>query len=185
MNQMVKYGFILAGICFAAALVLSLVYRATEPKIEEARRREEEAARRELLPAAEAFEKRSAGGMEYYAGLSGGRAVGYCFPASGRGYGGFLKLMVGIDPEGKIAGVRVLEHQETPGLGAKIVEVRPGESEPWFLAAFRGLPARRIGLKDIQAITGATITSRAVVEAVRGGAESFPLPAVPEGGSGR
>jgi len=169
MNQMVKYGLILAGICFAAALVLSFVYRVTEPKIEEGLRAEEEKARRELLPAAESFEKKAEGGKEYYEGRTAGEAVGFCFSVVGHGYNGFLRLMVGIDTAGKIAGVRVLEHQETPGLGARINEVRPGESDAWFLRHFQGKDGRRLQLGDIQAITGATITSRAVVKAVRAG----------------
>jgi electron transport complex protein RnfG len=173
MNQLVKYGLILAGICFASTLVLSFVYRMTGPKIEEGIRREEEAARRFLLPAAAAFERQTRPGLEYYEGRRDGKTVGYCLSVVGHGYSGFVRLMVGIDPEGKIAGLRVLEHQETPGLGARIAETRPGESEPWFLAKFRGLPGRSLELKDIQAITGATITSRAVVRAVREGVEGF------------
>lgn len=173
MNQLVKFGLILAGICFAAALVLSFVFRVTGPKIEESRRAEEEAARRSLLPDAESFEKKSEGGMEYYEGRTAGKAVGYCLSVVGRGYNGFLRLMVGIDPEGRISGLRVLEHQETPGLGARITEVKPGEPDAWFLRHFQGKSGRSLKLGDIQAITGATITSRAVVEAVRAGVEEF------------
>jgi len=173
MNQLVKYGLILAAICFAAALVLSFVYQVTRPAIEEGRRQEEEAARRALLPQADIFEKKSAGEMEYYEGRRAGKTIGYCLTVVGNGYSGFLRMMVGIDPEGAISGLRVLEHQETPGLGARIIEVKRGEDDPWFLRQFRGKAGRKLALKDIQAITGATITSRAVTDAVRATVDDF------------
>jgi Na+-translocating ferredoxin:NAD+ oxidoreductase RnfG subunit len=48
-------------------------------------------------------------------------------------------MMAGVDLNGTIEGVAVLEHSETPGLGAKINEIRPGVSEPWFLKQFKGI----------------------------------------------
>jgi len=76
-------------------------------------------------------------------------------------------MLIGIS-DGKILGVHILEHLETPGLGARSTEVRPDEDEPWFLRQFKGLDS--VALKkdggNIDAITAATITSRAITDAV-------------------
>ena len=83
-------------------------------------------------------------------------------------------MIAGVDSNGTIQGVAILEHSETPGLGARINEIRPGESEPWFLKQFKGKNARAIAIKkDIDAITGATISSKAVVDAINKTVSSF------------
>jgi Na+-translocating ferredoxin:NAD+ oxidoreductase subunit G len=88
---------------------------------------------------------------------------GYAFSASGSGYGGVISMLVGIDTDYRIKDVAILSHSETPGLGGKITEQS-------FTGQFKGLEAGDIALsKDggrIDAITGATISSRAVTEAV-------------------
>ena len=88
-----------------------------------------------------------------------------------KGYSGEIKLLVGIDNEGKITGVRINSHTETPGLGDKIQtnksdwifsfngqEYLPSESEKWEVKKDGG---------NFDAFTGATITPRAVIHAVR------------------
>ena len=85
--------------------------------------------------------------------------------ASDRGYGGRIRVMVGIDPDGTVRGVTVLEQAETPGLGARI-------REPEFLDQFIGKSLDSFDFKvekdgrNVHAITAATISSRAVAEAV-------------------
>jgi electron transport complex protein RnfG len=77
------------------------------------------------------------------------------------GYGGPIVLLVGVDTkEGKITGLKVLEHQETPGLGSNVAEAG-------FLSQFLGKSLEspfRVG-EDVQAVSGATISSRAVARA--------------------
>jgi electron transport complex protein RnfG len=105
--------------------------------------------------------------MEYFEAVKEKNVVGYCIKATGEGYGGYIRMMIGINPDGVIKGVRILEHQETPGLGAKINEVRPGEKDAWFLRQFVGKSARTVEVrKNIDSITGATISSRGVTDAV-------------------
>ena len=58
-------------------------------------------------------------------------------------------------------------------MGARCVEVRPKEKEPWFLAQFKGKPASELNRKTIDAITGATITTEAVIKAVKEQAAAF------------
>ena len=146
---------------------MALTYQITKPKIDEQLRIEEQNALREIVPEADSFKEKTLGGIDYFDAMKGNKLIGYCIKVIGNGYNGFIRLIVGIDLEGKIKGVRVLEHQETPGLGAKIDEVRPGEKDPWFLRQFIDKSATTIEVKkDIDAITGATISSKAVTDAV-------------------
>lgn len=168
MNQLLKFGLILGAICLAATLVLALTYEVTKPKIEEQFRTEEQAALKAIMPAADSFKERSLDGIEYFEAFKGENLIGYCVRAAGSGYSGYIKMIAGIDLNGVIQGVSVLEQSETPGLGAKIIEIKQGATEPWFLKQFRGKDARSVAIgKDIDAITGATISSRAVTNAIR------------------
>nr|WP_298409929.1 electron transport complex subunit RsxG [uncultured Halomonas sp.] len=94
-----------------------------------------------------------------------------------KGYSGDIALLVGIKANGELTGVRVLSHQETPGLGDKI-ETRKSD----WIKQFEGLslgnpPAEQWTVKknggSFDAFTGATITPRAVVNAVQRSLEYF------------
>jgi electron transport complex protein RnfG len=168
MGNLFKFGLILGVICLAATLVLAVTYEITKPKIEEQLKMEERAALRSIMPSADSFSEKALDGIEYFEALKGRTVVGYCVRVTGSGYNGYIRMIAGVDSNGIIAGVAVLEHSETPGLGAKINEIRPGESEAWFLKQFRGKRAGTIAIKeDIDAITGATISSKAVTDAIR------------------
>lgn len=174
MNQLVRFGLILGIICLASTLVLAVTYEVTKPKIEEQLRKEESAALKAIMPDADSFEARSIDGIDYFDAYKAGELAGYCLKITGMGYGGYIKMMVGIDKDGIIKGIRVLEHQETPGLGSQISETAPGEKEPWFLRQFNGKNAKDIAVrKNIDAITGATISSAAVTDAVRKTVDEF------------
>lgn len=167
-NQSARFGLVLGIICLTATLVLAVTYEVTKPKIEEQARLENDAALRSLFPEASAFNLKSVDGIEYFEAMKGPNPAGYCVKVTGAGYGGFIRIIVGVDRSGIIKGVKILEHQETPGLGSKINEVNPGEKDPWFLKQFAGKPAKTIAVgKDIDAITGATISSSAVTDAIR------------------
>ncbi len=150
-----------------ATLVLAITYEVTKPKIDEQLRLEEEAALRKILPEANSFLQKTVDEIEYFEALKENRLIGYCIRATGIGYAGYIRMIVGIDSNGIIKGIRILEHQETPGLGSKINERRPGEADPWFLRQFIEKSARTIALKkDVDAVTGATISSKAVTDTV-------------------
>ena len=174
MNQMAKFGIILGIICLAATLVLAVTYEITKPKIEAQLKQEEERALKDILPDASSFVAKTAGDIEYFDALKGGSLVGYCIKATGSGYSGYMRMIVGVDTKGSIKGISILEHQETPGLGSKINETRPGEKTPYFLRQFRGKQARTVAVgRDIDAITGATISSKAVTDAVSSTVSEF------------
>jgi electron transport complex protein RnfG len=106
-----------------------------------------------------------------------GKVTCLAYEIYGNGYAGEIRLMMGIDAEGRILGVRALAHKETPGLGDKIEE----KKTPWILR-FTGLslgnPApERWKVKkdggDFDQFAGATITPRGVVGAIRSGLEFF------------
>lgn len=174
MNQLTKFGLVLGMVCLIATLVLAVTYEVTKPKIDEQLRLEEYEALKSILPEADSFTEKTLDGIDYFEAVDEGKVVGYCIRVGGQGYGGYMRLMVGVKLNGVIEGVEVLEHQETPGLGAKIDEIRPGEKDEWFLRQFVGHDARTIALKkNIDSITGATISSRAVTEAVNKGINEF------------
>jgi len=91
--------------------------------------------------------------------------IGYVFYTSPIGYGGEMDLMIGIDSSGVIRGVKVLQHSETPGLG-NLATVPAFTYQ--FVGKSGGLVITRVspGDNEIQAVTGATITSSAVVAGV-------------------
>lgn len=112
-----------------------------------------------------------------YKASKGGKPTGFAYEIQGSGYAGPIRLMMGIGVDGKIIGVRVLAHKETPGLGDRI-ETKKG---PWILQ-FAGLsetnpPAERWKVKkdggQFDQFAGATITPRGVVKAVHGGLAFF------------
>lgn len=168
MNQLLKFGLILGTICLAATLVLAVTYEITKPKIEGQMKMEEDAAFKSILPEADSFVERRLDKIDYFEARRGPALAGYCIRVVGTGYSGYIRIIVGIDTAGTIRGVSILEHQETPGLGSKIVEVRPGEKDAWFLRQFIGKQGREVEVKkNIDAITGATISSKAVTDAIR------------------
>ena len=112
-----------------------------------------------------------------YLATKEGKVTGVAFETSSPGYSGAIKVMLGLNPEGKILGARVLAHKETPGLGDKI-EVKKGD---WILR-FTGLsignpPLEKWKVKKDGGIfdqfAGATITPRAVVRAITEGMQFF------------
>ena len=167
MNQLIRFGIVLGTICLVATLVLAVTYEITKPKIDDKLKVEEEAALKAIMPGADSFNENQIDEIEYFEARKGKSLVGYCIRVTGNGYNGFMRMIVGIDLNGIINGVEILEHQETPGLGAKINEIRPEEKEPYFLAQFKAKQARTVAVKkDIDAITGATISSKAVTVAI-------------------
>jgi Na+-translocating ferredoxin:NAD+ oxidoreductase subunit G len=112
-----------------------------------------------------------------YRALAKGQVTGVAYEIHGTGYAGPIKLMLGVAADGKVLGVRALAHKETPGLGDKI-EVKKGN----WIQRFTGLalgnpPADQWKVKKdggtFDQFTGATITPRGVVGAVRNGLAFF------------
>jgi len=180
--DIIKNGLIMAAYSLIAGAALAFVYMKTAPVIEAQKEaRTGDTVMLEVLPGMSGgFEKKGEeGGFQYWIGYrdSGRHDVGgYVFIVLGNGYtkGVPIETMVGVDPDGVITGVKILFQQETPGLGDKIQEIKAGESEPWFTRQFVGKStADDLRVKKdggvIDAISGATISSRAVTESIRNG----------------
>ncbi len=112
-----------------------------------------------------------------YLARRGGKLAGVAFEVSGRGYNGKITLLMGIDADGRILGVRVLSHTETPGLGDKINERKSNWIFNFDGKSLGSPPPDQWKVKKdggaFDQLSGATITPRAVVKAVREGLEFF------------
>lgn len=170
---MLRYGLILLLICFSASFVLSLTYKVTQAKIAEQVTADEKAALERVFPEASTFEEKTLEDQNYYLAKKDGTELGYVIKTTAKGYASDIVMMVGFDRKGTIEGVEIVSQQETPGLGAKIAEVKAGEKDPWFLRQFDGKKIDEVDLNTIHAITAATITSTAVVSSVRKAVEDF------------
>lgn len=105
---------------------------------------------------------------EIYEAMSGEQVIGYVMKVTSKGFHGAVDFVVGISNEDKVTGIKVLSHSETPGLGAKIAEEK-------FTERFKDKPAtdylevvKVTPNKDteVEAISGATTSSKASVNAV-------------------
>lgn len=128
-----------------------------------------------LLPAHDTLENvESAEGVVYRATLEG-QTVGYAIEGSSmKGFNGLVKVLVGFDVDGSIINIAVLEQNETPGLGTKMCD-----TDNALIASLKGkkASATRFALKneggDVDALTSATVSSRAYVEAVEAAYQLF------------
>ena len=142
---------------------LTVVNAITKDKIVQAKREAVAEMLATLFPNMESFTYDEDSGM--YSVLAGGEPIGHAFMAQGRGYGGTIDILIGLKPDNKsLQGIKIITQQETPGLGAKIINAS-------FLDQFRGISVNEVDLSrnggKIDAITGATISSTAVVEGVK------------------
>ena len=92
-----------------------------------------------------------------------GETVGYCVNVIGKGFGGDINLMVGYQPDKSIRGVSIVSHGETPGVGSKVGDAAHLSQ---YIGLSGDLTISKRGDADITAISGATISSNAVHEAV-------------------
>ena len=150
----------LAIIVIVSVVLLMLVNSITSPIVKNMQVEEIKNTLRSIFPEMSEYELED----EVYIIYEDGEKAGYAFMASGSGYGGNIDIMVGLDSGFGIKGVSILSQTETPGVGNKITESS-------FTDQFKGLSASDIALKSeggkIDAITGATISSRAVVDAIK------------------
>lgn len=176
MKDIVKLGGLLMLITTIAATALAGIYNVTKPRIEAQKALELDRALTVALPdipreAIFPIEKDEQ--VAYYIGYKTPKKndlVGYAFVAYGPGYSSVIETMVGVDTLGAILGMKVLSQVETPGLGTKVEEVKYGEDNPWFTRQFLNKAANDVAVDkdggDIQSITGATISSRALTKSV-------------------
>ena len=167
MRKVIILGLKLFLLAAVAGLALGLTNMVTAGAIEEQQIKAAQAARKAVLPAAATFTEATApeGLKDAFAGYdAAGALVGKTGTIVTKGYGGEIEITVGIDQNGAVTGVSIggASFAETAGLGARA-------KEPWFAEQFIGKASPIAIVKDggeIDAITSATITSRAVTNAV-------------------
>lgn len=196
MPDWIKFPLVLTVVACISAASLAGLYKLTEPVKAALASKETKTALKDILPNTSEFEEKSDGANSeepayFIAKDEKGNVIGYAAQGISNGYAGPVKVMVGVDTEFKIIGTKVLEQSETPGLGDKIIEKRskktwgtvvrgenPDESglKPYFQEQFEGktvpVKLKRDG-GEIEAITGATISSKAFIQAVNSAVESL------------
>ena len=105
---------------------------------------------------------------EIYEAVNGNDVIGYVMKVTSKGFHGAIDFVVGISKEDKVSGIKVLSHSETPGLGAKITEDKFAQrfiDKPatGYLEVVKVTPNKDI---EVEAISGATTSSKATVTAV-------------------
>jgi len=164
-----------------ASFTLATVYNLTAEPIALAREAKKQAAISQVVPPFDRLETKRflppGGGdsLEFNFAYANNQLVGIAINTwTNRGYSGRITAMVGIDPQGVIIDVVHLAHRETPGLGDKIDKSKSTWSDQFkgFDPGTRSLKVRKDN-GDIDAITAATITSRAYCDAIQRAVDTF------------
>ncbi len=171
----------LVMVSVVAALALGSVYVVTKKPIALAQKRKQEAAIKAVLPAFDKLKSikvPDADGNDsllFNVATQNGKLVGIAVNTyTDKGFGGKIKAMIGFLPNGTIYNTSILELKETPGLGSKLQK-----SKSDFPDQFKGKNPKTFRLKvkkdggDVDAITAATISSRAFCDAVQRAYDTF------------
>lgn len=170
MKVYIHYAFVLLVITAIACGILAVVNNKTKDVILLNQSKSEDQARSQVIVGATKFDKiiskiSDTDSLVYYTAKNDqGQLLGYAFIASGKGYSGEVKTMVGVDTTLTIKTILVIQQTETPGLGANSTKVD-------FPDRFKNLKSEQLKVdKDggqIKSISGATITTRAITNAIK------------------
>jgi electron transport complex protein RnfG len=154
-------------ICLVATALLGITNAVTAPTIDKLAKQKEIDTRKEVFAQAVDFGEKVSDEFNMVPALDqNNNVIGYVVVTSAKGYGGNVEVMTGVTVDGKVTGISILSHSETPGLGAK------AKTDDGWRAQFVDkimditVSKDQAGDNSIDAITGATITSKAVVAAV-------------------
>ena len=185
MRDLVKMVVVLVVICSTSGVVLSYVNEATkapreyqyikfvqEPSIKAVLPSYENDPIKERMQVAVGEDKKGNPVEEViFPAKKNGKTVAVAYSSAAKGYHDLIEVMVGVDPEGKLTGVSIMSHSETPGLGARIVE-------PAFTKQFAGLDLETAKLASeggqVDAVSGATYSTLGVINAVDQALKQFP-----------
>lgn len=186
-KDITKIAINLTVIYVIGGLILALVYAKAAPVIFIKQKQEKEIALKKMMPEADKIEVLGTWephhkDAEYYVAKKGNEEVGYIVQGFGKGYSSYINVLTSVDKNFVVKKISILDHKETPGLGDEI-------EKDDFLKQFPGKTVDHLNVlktetqTDIQAISGATISSRAVTEdAVRNGVEMLISKFSGEGG---
>lgn len=167
-KEIIKPIVVLTCICFIVTALLAYINTVTSPIIEKSEKEAAQKAMTEVLKEADSFEQVDATNLpervnEVYKAING---TGYVFMLTTKGYGGDMKLICGINSDGTISACDTLSHSETSGLGSKTAE------EP-YKNQYKGKSSDT--LSEVDAITGATISSVAYKSAIEDAFKAFDI----------
>ena len=168
MKDIFKPIIVLTCICLVVTTLLAVVNMVTAPIIKAAEEEAASKARAEVLTEAKSFElmknvKLPDGVTEAYKGNDG---TGFVFMLTQKGYGGDIKLICGMRPDGSIEAIKTLSHSETSGIGSKVVDDKNGYRDNYI-----GKTAE--DYESVDGITGATISSTAYKKALGSAFEAY------------
>lgn len=169
MNQWNAAGkpiLVLVLVCLLAGIILSSANLLTAPVIAANEEAANNLTYQAALPEADSFTPVDCDIVGVTAVLRADNGAGWVITAQARGYGGQVPAAVAFSNDGTITKVIMMSNDETPGLGQKVTE----ES---FSGQFAGMPAEAFTIDDIDAVSGATISSRAAVSALNLAIEAF------------
>lgn len=167
-REIIKPVIVLTCICLVVSALLAYINTVTAPIIAEAEQKAAQEAMAEVLPQADSFEQITLEALpekvtEIYRAKND---TGYVFMLTTKGYGGDMRLICGIKNDGTIEACKTLSHSETSGLGSKTAE------DP-YRNQYIGKNADT--LVEVDAISGATISSVAYKSAIEDAFEAFNL----------
>lgn len=162
----------LTAACFVSGAIIAGTYYVTAPVAAQKAIILKNDAMKALVKDAEGF-KPVDGKKDWYAAEKGGKAIAYVIPSESKGFGGAIKILVAVDLDGKVIDYDIIAHNETPGLG-------DNANKPAFREQFKDKKAESLEvtkdpskIENIQAMTGATISSRAVTKGVKEAIEQY------------
>lgn len=192
MNEKIKQALWYQGVSLGAtglvaALILAAANNATEAAIVRARADDLKLSLAQVLPEGfadndllrDSVKLTGSDGapLEVHRARRKGRVEALIFEARGKGYAGPVVLVMAIDRDGRVLGVRVIQHNETPGLGDKVDAAKTAWIHSFEGKSLGQPAAEHWAVKkdggDFDQFAGATITPRAVVGAVKGGLQLF------------
>ena len=186
-KDIIKVTLNLVIVYLIGGFILAFVYANASPKIFKNNEEAKKLALKKLMPDADDIKKLGdwtphEKHAEYYVANKGGQVIGYVVQSFGKGYSSYIDTLIAVDRGLKVQKISILHHGETPGLGDEI-------EADWFKDQFKDKSLEHLKVikgetkDDIQAISGATISSRAVTEdAVKNGV-AFLIKTVKEGGN--
>lgn len=165
LRQWAKNAAWVGGTAAVMALAIFGVHRATELQSVQAQTRAQQELLEHVMPAAESCSEapyRVNGALSILAAFGkDNRHLGYCVEVQSQGFGGVITMVVGVDLDGKVTGVEVTEHKEA-------VSVVAGVLDQENLSRYVGKSGtiRHSGYNSVEAVSGATATSRAITDGV-------------------
>lgn len=178
MKSIASLGLVLMIVSASAATALGITFSLTRDRIEQQAREKEAEAFKLVMPDAKDIDdfRENRDLTERFSGAEdtedvkkvveaslGDGGKGWVIVVWPKGYGGFVKMAVGIDPDGTVIDFAVIEHAETPGMGDEAIA---GVTKQVRGQGIKANDDVEVG-KDIDAVSGATVTARAVTKGVR------------------